>query len=54
MKDPNAPEPETPEPDKPEPDEEGVPAPWPLKLAMTLVPFLLIVALLFLDRCRSD
>lgn len=37
----------------PDAGEEGVPAPWPLKLLMTGVPFLLVAALLFLDRCGS-
>lgn len=37
-------------PDSPD-EEDGVPAPWPFKLVMTLVPFLLLAALLFADRC---
>ena len=42
-----------PGPNASEDDEEGVPAPWPLKLLMTVVPFLLVGALLLLDRCGS-
>jgi hypothetical protein len=34
-------------------EEEGVPAPWPFKLLMTLVPFALVAALLFADQCSG-
>lgn len=34
-------------------EEEGVPAPWPFKLIMTLLPFALLGGLLFADRCSG-